>query len=324
MMTEDEVRDFFIRAINPRTARDNQLEVGASNLSNPCDRCLAHEIDGTPRVPMFLDAAWGGRVIGTAIHSHVERNLRRADSDASDTDLGQLALQFPGAQVERQVKLGALPGGRLITSTLDVFISSEGVLTDVKNTDMRKLAFIRDRVAVERGEDPIFGRGHQYTKVFYEKEPELFVQAVKGVSEAVYEKELVHAGYKLERYSNQEHLYALGLTNEGIGVSQLFTVFVARDSAMTLENRDSARYLEERAPRGIVAIEMEFDPARGEVLWQRAVDITQALLDGATPDSFDAHLLCDICADEEKRLTEAPDPEDIPVVVPAAVDPWAA
>lgn len=328
MMTEDEMRDLYVRAWNPRTDRDNQQEVGASDLSDPCDRCRAYAIAGIERDAGYLEAAHGGRNVGTAIHGRLEHNFRKAAETASfeGGDLAQLGFHYPGLEPERHLVLGELTPGRVVTSTTDLYIRSKRVVSDTKNTDLRKLAFTRDWVSLQRGEEPIFGRGHQFTVCYTPEETQagkpVWRKLVEGVSEAVYAKEVEKAGYKMLRYSRQDHLYAKGIEDAGDVVDQLFIVFVARDSAMTLENRDSARYLDERSPRGIVAIEVQYDREFAEIIWTSAQRMAEDLDSGAaTPSDYASHPLCIICEDHAKAEARI---ESAVTVPPApAIDDWA-
>jgi len=329
-MTEDEMRDFLIRAFNPRSTRDDQIEVGASNLSDPCNRCRAHAIAGNPRSAGFMDAAWGGRRVGTSIHQHIEGNLKRAaaTADAEGDDLARLGADFPGLEPERHVTLGELAPGRIVNSTTDLYIPSRRVVEDTKSTDLRKMAFMVDAISMLRGEGPVFGRGHRFTDLYLEHEgkttPGLFRKIIDGVSEREYADEIEHAKYKLTRYSNQLHLYAKSITDEGLPVDDLFIGLIARDSAMTVDSRDSARYHDDSAPRGIRAIRFAYVPDYAAGLWKSAQAMAKDLESGKTaPIDYPSHPLCGICDDERKREAKLDSAPPAPVELIAA-DPWAA
>ncbi|MBG6106612.1 hypothetical protein [Frigoribacterium sp. CG_9.8] len=321
-MTEDEFRDFQIALLNPRTTRDAQTEVGASNLANPCDRCRAYEITGVERSDPIMDGAWGGRVIGTAIHSHIQHNVETAAATANEVgdDLAQIGWRYPGLESEVKLVIGELLPGRVITSTTDLWVPSRNVVGDWKNTDLRKLAFIRDALGMMRGAGPIFGRDHDHVLVYQEKEPGLFRKAIKGVSERIYADEIEHAKYKLTRNSNQLHIYGLGLENRGEKVEQAFIGYIARDSAMTVDNRESSRYLEEGAPRGIVSIAFNYSHDYAAGLWKNAQAMASALDSGAKqPLDYMPHPACGVCVGEAKREVRA----SVTVAPPVeAIDPW--
>lgn len=336
-MTEDEMRDFMVSLLTPRTKRDAQVEVGASNLSNPCDRCRAYEINGFERGDRIMNRAWGGRVIGTAIHSHLQAALEHAVATASESgdDLAQLGFRYPDMVAERHLTLGELTPGRVVTSSTDLWIPSKNTVGDAKGTTMRKLAFVRDALAQMRGAGAIFGRGHEFVVTYQETVVKsganagdtVFRKAVEGVSEREYAKEIGHALTKIERYSRQLCLYAMGITNGGEQVDDMFINFVARDSAMTVENRESERYMDETAPRGVVSIRFVYNHEYAVGIWKEAQAMAKALTDGAkTPQDYISHPHCGVCESEAKHdaKLEATGPVIIEPGALTAVDPWAA
>lgn len=335
-MTEDEMRDFIVSLLKPRTERDAQVEVGASNLSNPCDRCRAYEITGVERGDRIMNRAWGGRVIGTAIHQHLQANLETAAATAAETgdDLAQLGFRYPGLAAERRLTLGELTPGRTVTSSTDLWIPSKNTVGDHKGTTMRKLAFIRDALGQMRGQGAIFGRGHEFVVVYQEsvvksganKGEVVFRKAVEGVSEREYAKEIAHALTKIERYSRQLSLYGMGITNDGDRVDDMFINFIARDSAMTVENRESERYMDETAPRGVVSIRFVYNHEYAVGIWKEAQAMAKALDTGAkTPLDYMSHPHCGVCEAEAKAdaKIEAAAPVAVDPTQLTTVDPWA-
>jgi hypothetical protein len=330
------MRDLQISLLNPRTERDAQVEVGASNLSNPCDHCRAWEISGVERGDRIMDQAWGGRVIGTAIHKHVQNNVETAVATASEVgdDLAQLGYRYPGMQAERHMTLGELLPGRVVTSSTDLYLPSQSVLVDVKNSTQTKLAYIRDALSMIRGTGPIFGRDHRFTIVFEESEvmsgakkgQKVWRKAKEGVSERVYATEIAHAHTKIERYSRQLSLYGMGIVNEGLPVDQLFINMICRDSAMTTDNRESERYMDQNAPRGVVSIAFVYNHEYAVGLWKEAQAMAKALDDGSkTPSDYMPHPHCIVCTSEVKHdaKLEATAPGNVDFAALATVDPWA-
>lgn len=336
-MTEDEMRDLIVTLWNPRTERDAQVEVGASNLSNPCDVCRAFEIQGFDRDNRILDRAHGGRNVGTAIHLRLEQHIKKAAETAAEVgdDLAQIGFRYPGITAEKRLTLGELTPGRVVTSSTDLWIPTKNTVGDAKGTTMRKLTFVRDALGQMRGAGPIFGRGHEFVVVYEEsvvksganKGALVFRKAVEGVSEREYAKGISEALNKLERYSRQLHLYGLGLENEGETVDDLFINFIARDSAMTFENRDSERYMDESAARAIVAIRFAFNREYAAGIWKEAQAMAKALTEGTkTPRDYMSHPHCLVCTDEAKQdaKIEAQAPVAVDAAALAPVDPWAA
>lgn len=112
---------FSVREVfTEKTARDRQRKVGASNLCNPCTRCLAENLMGLDRQSEYI---MGAR-IGTAIHDYIERFIKKNEPD-----------YYP----ERRVILGEIPGYGKVSSTSDLYIPSERRICDWKTTDRQKI-----------------------------------------------------------------------------------------------------------------------------------------------------------------------------------------
>lgn len=131
-LTDDEVRNLAVSILKAPTARDAQTKIGASNLANGCDFCLASNLLGDMRETPMLDRAYLGRVWGTAGHGLIEKRMkawlaeqRKADREEWDEvkrqGVNALARRFPDAQVEKRFALGTIPGYGRVGSTADLF-----------------------------------------------------------------------------------------------------------------------------------------------------------------------------------------------------------
>lgn len=125
---------YILGLLKQRTARDKQVKVGASNLSTPCGRCLAHDLAGVRR--NTSNKWWLGAVIGTATHGLVEE---RAVKDKNNLS-------------EHRVALGEIPGYGKVKSTLDLYRIKERNLVDLKTTARDKLGPLRRAHAEEPDE----------------------------------------------------------------------------------------------------------------------------------------------------------------------------
>lgn len=130
MKTEEYVR----RLLKQQTARDKQIKVGASNLSSPCGRCLAHDLAGVQR--NISSKWWLGAVIGTATHGLLEE---RATKDKNNLS-------------EHRVSIGAIPGYGEVKSTLDLYRIKERRVVDFKTTTRDKLGPLKRAHAEEPDE----------------------------------------------------------------------------------------------------------------------------------------------------------------------------
>jgi len=102
----------------PRTL---QTRIGPSELGNPCDRCLAHKLAGTPERP---EAAWLP-FIGTAVHEKLEGIF--LGHEFTRADLGMPGRWFP----EHRVTVGTVNGTQ-ITGNTDLFDTQTGTVIDFK------------------------------------------------------------------------------------------------------------------------------------------------------------------------------------------------
>lgn len=125
--------EYTKRILSRKTARDKQRLIGASNICNPCDRCLADDILERPREGGTYNM---GAVLGTAIHAYL---------DERNTD--------PSAQREISVTLGEIPGYGVITSRTDLYIGSEKMSVDFKTTTRDKIKLYQRVVEQETASD---------------------------------------------------------------------------------------------------------------------------------------------------------------------------
>ncbi len=115
------------------TDRDQQVSIGASNLSNPCARCLAEQMLSGQESTLYGTQYWLGAVIGTAVHAYL---------DERNTD--------PNALKERKVTIGEIPGYGVVRSTSDLFHKPAHCVVDWKTTVRDKLVYIKRALTEEQ------------------------------------------------------------------------------------------------------------------------------------------------------------------------------
>ena len=151
-MTEDlfDPTTWVRELLGRQSKRDKQVRVGASNLSNPCSRCLAFDLYGytQPVVQGRRSKYWLGARIGTAIHESLE---------AHNTD--------PDFESEVRVELGAIPGYGTVKSTTDLYHPASGTVVDYKTTTREKLEWIKRAVREEPNEYEVSAVAEARTKV---------------------------------------------------------------------------------------------------------------------------------------------------------------
>jgi hypothetical protein len=143
---------------HPRTL---QTRIGPSELGNPCDRCLAHKLGGTPDRP---EAAWLPQ-IGTAVHEWAEMVILR--HEFTRAALGMPPRFLP----EHKVTVGQIRG-QDITGHSDVFDTHTGTVIDWKvvgTTTLRQAKAHGPSLGYSR-QAQLYGKGwedagHQVTTV---------------------------------------------------------------------------------------------------------------------------------------------------------------
>lgn len=301
-LDDSEVRHLAVSLLTAPTARDRQQRIGASNLSNGCDFCLASNLVGDFRDTPMLDRAYGGRVLGTAIHSVMEDRMRAAVDDASNRDrflkadiseaLAELGHRFPDALIEHHIRLGVLGGYGPVGSTTDLVLPSELHALDWKGTTKAKAALLCDFLAIQRGEPAPYGRLHK-------------VHKEKPLSEAAYAKELAKLEYKITGYYGQLQMYGFGLNRSGIRITRLSNVFISRDDTMWFDNPASDGYDDPKRMHGVNVLSFDYDESYALALWQRGLTIWEALENGATPADFAHNEHCFPCSLDSRDAAKA-------------------
>lgn len=138
-------RDVIETAIKGQP-RSLQKRIGPSEIGNPCDRCLAHKLAGTPEIEQH--APWLP-FVGTAVHSELENVFTQANA-------GRDRVRF---LVEATVSVGQI-GGVDITGHADLFDLETGEVTDWKIVGATTLKKARGGPSLTyRRQAHLYGRG---------------------------------------------------------------------------------------------------------------------------------------------------------------------
>lgn len=128
--TSESVKQMMIDLFLQESERDKQWKVGASQISDPCTRHLAHALVQTEEAPQKY---WLGAKIGTAIHALIESAIPKSSD-----------IRLAGALVERTIELGDVPGYGSISSSPDLVLADSGLLVDHKSTTRAKIKKVKD------------------------------------------------------------------------------------------------------------------------------------------------------------------------------------
>jgi hypothetical protein len=288
ILDDQEVRHLAISLMTAPTARDAQTRVGASNLSNQCDRCLAGNLMGDPRDTPLSAKTWMGRTLGTATHAILEDRVTiRVDAAEDPTGATSALLtriaNLEGAQVERHVWFGEIVGYGPIGGSIDLELLWQ--IVDWKSSTRKKSCLLLDYMAIRAGLPAIYGRTHKDVKL----------------SEKVYAEEMAKMKYKVDGYFGQQCLYM-----RGSGKHHASLVLFNRDGTGYFDVPGEARYTDPTAVHDVNVVSFDYDAAYTDSLIARAQTIWDHLQAGAAPSAFSSHEHCFVCSNESSAPAVVP------------------
>lgn len=131
-LSANEIKEATVGLFLQESERDKQRKVGASQISDPCTRHLAHALVGTEEAPQKY---WMGGKIGTAVHAFIESAIANSRDDV-----------FADAIVERKIILGDVGTYGTVSSKPDLVLPSHRLLVDWKTTSRAKIKKIQNYV----------------------------------------------------------------------------------------------------------------------------------------------------------------------------------
>lgn len=331
-LTDEEVRALAIALLTAETPRDRQRRVGASDLSNPCDYCLACALKGIDRSTAQADRAWGGRVSGNAIHDHLEDRFissveyaatvaRQAAGDPVEEYRKAAVLwigqNFPNALLEQRLVLGELGTYGEVRSRLDAAPNNSHVI-DWKGSERFKSLLLTDYlISVNYG--PFAGR-EQYAikKARGGVDYKINSKTIVHLSDNDWEKEMGKQAYKVRGYYGQLQAYGLGMHRlTGVAPKVLSNVFINRDGNMWFDNPALEDYTHQKRVHDVWVLSFPYDEAQAMNMWNRGLSIWEYLEQGGTPDAFPSAEHCFPCdldgryAAQAAKLAPAPEAEAV-------------
>lgn len=285
--TDEEIRHLAISLLKAPTSRDKQVRIGASNLSNGCDRCLAFNFLGDDRSTPITDRAWMGRVLGTAFHSILEQRVNELvdNDDLNEAGTAEMRRQMaaliglnPDAKPEVHTYFADIAGYGPVGGTIDLLLSALQ-LVDWKGSTRKKICILIDYMQIQQGLEPTFGRRRTWVKL----------------SDKEYATEMEKMAYKVTGYYGQQNLYM-----HGSGRKRASLVFIARDGTGWFDNPAGQRYDDPTAVHDIHVMSFDYDQAYAEWLIDRGQRIFSHLEAGGKPTDFESHALCFACEQDGK------------------------
>ncbi len=298
-LTDQELRWTIIGLLRMPTKRTLQTTIGASNLSNPCDRCLGYDMLNHYRPNPQAERTWLGKEIGTGIHGLLEDRTREV---LDNPELyPELYAKLAGSNPEKHCYFAEIPGYGRVGGTID--LSMPYNLVDYKTTERPKLALFRDFMALQAGEDAPFGREHKDIKL----------------SQTKYDEAIRKQAYKVRGYVGQLSLYGLGREYLGQPVDRVSIGWICRGGNGYFDVPTMDRYEDPRAHHDVWVTTFAY--SREYALWliDRGARIWQYLQGGGSPEQLEGAEDCWLCGHELPKPSLEPTPitmNGIPVGVP--------
>lgn len=292
MLTDAEIRDLAIDTLTQRTARDAQRRIGASDLSDPCDFCLAAKLLGQSRETALSNKTWLGRTMGTAVHGLLEQRLSESNTIAN-TD---------GAEVETHVWFADLGSYGKVGGSIDLSLPEQ--LVDWKGSTRKKTALMQDYLQslgeYRRG---LPSRWTQQARGNWKLE---FSDCSYSLSDKDYQHEMAKQVTKVTGYYGQLTLYM-----KGSGRRRASIVFVNRDGTGFFDVPSEDGYNDPAKRHDVWVLSFDYNPEYAEALISRGTNIWNMLQSGSTVADFARHEHCFACSKEleDARRTAMPDIE---------------
>lgn len=132
-LEDAEVKQLILDLLKNPGERDKQTLIGASEIGNPCEYCLANRLKQTPRKSSKY---WLGTKIGTAIH----RELEHEEIKHIEVPQNYRFAALKGARIEESITLGNIAGYGIIKSKPDLVLVGSRHLIDHKTSTKNKVA----------------------------------------------------------------------------------------------------------------------------------------------------------------------------------------
>ena len=289
-LDDAELRDLVIDVLRAETERDKQDRIGASDLANQCDRCLAAKLQGIKRPrPIQTERVWLGAVLGTAIHGELEKRILAHSSDPFSPLLARIIGSFP----ETKYKICDIKGYGPVYGTIDWSLPTQ--IVDFKGSTRKKSAVLRDLIAMVEGDAPPFGPSHR----------DIAGPGQRSLSQAAYEGELDAMSYKVGAYATQLSLYGLARERAGRGVRLLSIVWINRDGTGYFDLPHGQRYDDPKAVHDIWVQSFLYDRAFALRAVARGQWIFDQVTAGRPLDEFESGKHCFICQNDAKDKAAA-------------------
>lgn len=131
-LSDYEVRNLVMDLLKTQSKRDGQAKIGASEIGNPCDYCVANRLLNNPKVSSIY---WLGARIGTGIHAELEKEIAKHVDEPQEAKFSSLK----DAASEYNLHIYEMEGYGEIRSTADLLVTNELHLVDFKTSKKRQV-----------------------------------------------------------------------------------------------------------------------------------------------------------------------------------------
>jgi len=292
MLTDNEIRDLAIDALTQKTARDAQRRIGASDLSDPCDFCLAAKLLGQSRETALGNKTWLGRTIGTSVHGLIESRLSGDHNVANAEE----------AEVENHVWFAELGTYGKVGGSIDLSLPEQ--IVDWKGSTRKKTALMEDYLqSLGEYRQGLPSRWKQQARGNWKLE---FSDCAYSLSDNDYRAEMAKQVTKVSGYYGQLTLYM-----KGSGRRRASIVFINRDGTGFFDVPSDEGYTDLAKRHDVWVLSFGYNPDYAEALINRGTNIWGMLESGSPLTDFARHQHCFSCSKEleDERKVAMPDIE---------------
>lgn len=323
ILSDNELRYLAIKLLSAPTARTRQTRIGASDLANECDRCLAMSMANItrPRNPR-AEAIWMQPEIGTGIHSVQEQRLNEFHAIAAgtfrDEQLSEyvrevareVAAMTPGARAEVKIKIADIPGYGPVFGTIDLKLLWQ--IVDWKSADRIKSAFLHDFL-LQHGLLP------EGTKPRWEKQKDTaryaggykfdygsssHAKRTASISFRNFQQAMEGMVYKMNGYHIQQSLYMHGCNEAGEKVVKGTIMWINRDGNGMNDVPSGTRYEDPSAIHDIWPLSFDYHADTALAALDRGARIWSQIERGDRPEDFEASEHCFYCSFERENIAD--------------------
>lgn len=133
ILEDSQVKQLILDLLKNPGERDKQRMIGASEIGNPCDYCLANRLLNTPKA---TSQYWLGAKLGTAMH----RELEYEEAKHVEVPQNYRFEALEGARIEETITLGDIPGYGTVRSKPDLVLTKYNHVIDHKSTTKTKVS----------------------------------------------------------------------------------------------------------------------------------------------------------------------------------------